>query len=75
MLRWMAGSGRKTIEVRSPSKDSSCSSSSSTYSERDDEEPANEEEQEDVKEDWVTCVKRTTGMAEGELLAKARIDD
>ena len=41
---------------------------------RDDDELHDEDDKEEEKEDWLTWLKRTTGMAE-EALAKARIED
>ena len=68
MLRWMVGSGRRTVEGPAPMDSSSGEAS------EDSDEPqggidGDEEGQEQgsVLEDWVTWIVRTTAMAEKEL--------
>ena len=72
MLRWMVGSGRKTGHVEDNEEVESSRKSSANTSSSEHSEPSADSGEEDGDgteklENWVDWIKRTTGLALGEL--------
>merc|ERR1712129_653132 len=79
MLRWMLGSARKKIQVEASSnQDEQNRQVSDNESECTNSEPEEEEDEtaqsQEVLEDWVEWLKRTTGLTD-QWLQKLHIED